>query len=178
MKSDKKKLRREYAAARDNFSSDLRQAADEKITKIFLENYAGYQSFFVYVNFRSEVSTKAIIEGLLKAGKRVYCPKVCGADMLRVPYGGMKTGAYGISEPVGKPYTGKIDVCVTPLLAVDGQGFRLGYGAGFYDRYFAANDIIKVGLGYGFQVTSADFCDESDIPLNCFICERGIINYG
>lgn len=173
----KSELRRKYAAARDSFPAEKRQAADEKITRYFLRAYGGYESYFIYNSFRSEVSTAAIIDGLVKAGKRVYCPKVVGRDMLCVPYGEMKKGAYGIYEPTGKPYNGKIDVCVAPLLAVDGQGFRLGYGGGYYDRFFAANEIIKVGIGYGFQQTSVDFRDKYDIPLDCFICERGIINY-
>lgn len=162
---------------RDNFPEEDRRSADEKTTRYFLRAFGCYDSFFVYNSFRSEASTAAIISALIKADKRVYCPKVRGREMLRVPYGEMQKGAYGIMEPVGEPYSGRIDVCVTPLLAVDGQGFRLGYGGGYYDRYFAVSDVIKVGIGYGFQQTSVNFREENDVPLNFFICERGITKY-
>ncbi len=173
----KNELRRQFAAERDNFPAGQRQAADSKITQYFLQAFGNYNSFFVYNSFRSEASTKEIIAALLQSGKRVYCPKVSGKDMLCVPYGKMSAGAFGIMEPEGEPYAGKIDVCVTPLLAVDGQGFRLGYGGGFYDRFFAANDVIRVGIGYAFQQTSTFFRGDFDIPLNYFISERGITEY-
>ncbi len=174
----KDELRREYAAARDNFKDDARQAADKKITEYFLQTFSGFESYFIYNSFRSEASTRGIIAALLKMDKRVYCPRVTERHMQCVPYGEMHVGAYGIDEPEGQPYSGKIDVCVTPLLAVDARGYRLGYGGGYYDRYFAQNEILKVGIGYNFQITDRQFRGGFDVPLDCFICERGITYYG
>ena len=65
---------------------------------------------------------------------------------------------------------------VIPLLAVNGRGFRIGYGKGFYDRYLKDKRTKKVGLGYSFQIESFEE-DKWDIPLDLFLCEKGIYYY-
>ena len=60
---------------------------------------------------------------------------------------------YGVLEPIGEAYEGEIDCIVTPLLAVDLKGNRLGFGGGFYDRFFACNPKAKrIAYCYDFQV--------------------------
>ena len=86
--------------------------------------------------------------------------------------------AYGGCEPAGAPYDGAIDVAVVPLLAVNSRGYRLGYGGGYYDRFLHGKNILKVGLGYRFQLTDEFEEDAWDEPLDEFICERGIFRFG
>ena len=85
----------------------------------------------------------------------------------------MRRGAFGIEEPEGQAYFGDTDITVIPLLGINSRLFRIGYGKGFYDRYLRDRHTVKVGLGYSFQ--RAEFKeDEWDIPLDAFICEKGI----
>ena len=59
----------------------------------------------------------------------------------------------GIREPVGEPFSGKIDVAVLPLLAVDERGVRLGYGGGCYDRFLAAHpETFPLAYCFDFQI--------------------------
>lgn len=167
----KQKIKRKY------FQGVRREFADEVIAGNFLAVYGGYESFFVYNSFGTEADTKIIIAGLKQAGKEIYLPRVEGNAITAVPYGETKRGAFGIEEPLGESYTGKIDVAVIPLLAVNERGYRLGYGKGYYDGFLKGKDIIKVGLGYGFQ--SDEFTEDSwDEPLDAFLTERGIYYYG
>ena len=89
----------------------------------------------------------------------------------------MQAGGVRRGRAYGQPYAGVPEVTVVPLLAVNGRGFRLGYGGGFYDRYLKGSATIKVGLGYAFQLTDELSPDEWDEPLDMFICERGVYHF-
>lgn len=170
MKDD---LRTQLKIKRAAFHGAERERADGAVLKNFLNEFGGYESFFIYNSFSSEADTKGIINALIRAGKRVYIPRVEGENMVAVPYGKMRKGAFGIEEPEGQAFSGDIQITVIPLLAVNSSGYRIGYGKGFYDRYLKDRHTKKVGLGYSFQM--ADFKeDEWDIPLDLFLCEKGI----
>lgn len=81
----------------------------------------------------------------------------------------LKENASHILEPqAGKTVrSSEIDLVVTPLLAFDKRGYRVGYGKGFYDRFLAEcrNDVIKVGLSFFDAVDLIEDTDEFDIPL-------------
>lgn len=80
---------------------------------------------------------------------------------------------YNIAEPregsVVDPQ--KLDMVFVPLLVFDRQGFRAGYGKGFYDRYLAQcrPDCLKVGFSYFEPVDRLEDTDPYDIPLNLCI---------
>ncbi len=179
----KEQLRYKYKIKRKYFQHSAREVADGAIADIILTAFAHCDSFLIYYSYNSEADTHALIARLSEAGKRVYLPRVEGETIVPVRYFGDEStlvkNRYGICEPTGQAYDGDIEVCITPLLAVNSRGFRLGYGGGYYDRYFAANPhLIKVGAGYFLQYTD-EFCEEEfDKPLYLFVCERGIINFG
>ncbi len=173
----KEEIRYKLKIKRKYFSGVRREFADGAILDNFLNAFLSYDSFFIYNSFSTEADTKGIIAELLSAGKKVYLPRVEGDKMVAVPYGETKAGSFGIEEPAGKPYKGKIDVTVIPLLAVNERGFRIGYGKGFYDRYLKKDKRTKkVGLGYSFQIENFEE-DKWDVPLDLFLCEKGIYYY-
>lgn len=71
-------------------------------------------------------------------------------------------------------------VVMVPLLAVDAQGHRLGFGGGYYDRTLAwlkekNSDLVIIGIGYGWQKQDPPLPIEAhDIPLDYFLCEEGM----
>ena len=173
----KDELRYKLKIKRRYFSGVRREMADIAIAEEFLNAYSNYDSFFIYNTYSTEADTSQIIKALLSAGKKVYLPRVEGENIVPVPYGNLKKGAFGILEPEGQAYTGSIQVTVIPLLAINEEGFRIGYGKGYYDRFLKTAETLKVGLGYFFQIE--DFIqDEWDVRLNSFVCERGIYNFG
>ena len=63
---------------------------------------------------------------------------------------------------------------LVPLLAFNESGFRLGYGGGFYDKYFSSQeekDIIKVGLGFSFQKANQIPIESHDQKLDWILTE-------
>ena len=111
-------------------------------------------SVFIYCSYSSEAPTDDLIERLKEKGYTVYTPRVEGREMVAVLHEEEFTlSEKGIREPVGAAYEGAPDVIVLPLLAVDEQGNRLGYGGGYYDRYLKKYpNSVRIAYGFDFQV--------------------------
>lgn len=179
----KEQLRYKYKVKRKYFQHSAREVADGAISDIILTAFAHNGSFLIYYSYGSEADTHALIARLISAGKSVYLPRVEGENIVPVRYFGDETdlvkNGYGIYEPQGQAFDGRIEVCITPLLAVNPRGYRLGYGGGYYDRFFTGNpQILKVGAGYFLQYTDEFEEENFDKPLDLFVCERGIIDFG
>lgn len=131
----------------------------------------------VYLSFSSEARTDKLIETLREKGATLYAPRVEGKEITAVAIGEDYTlSALGIREPVGKKYDGEIDVVITPLLAVDTQGNRLGYGGGYYDRFFDKYpNARRVGYCYDFQVLKNVPHTDSDKRLQYIITDKRTI---
>lgn len=72
----------------------------------------------------------------------------------------------------------EIDMVIVPLLAVDKQGYRVGYGKGFYDRFLQScrEDVVKIGFSYFEPVDAIEDVNPHDIPINyCVTHERFFI---
>lgn len=175
-------LRYKYKIKRKYFQHSAREVADGAIADAVEVAFADKESFFVYYSYGTEAETHGLIAKLSAAGKKVFLPRVEGEKIVPVPYTPQTElikNSFGIPEPVGQAYEGEIDVCLTPLLAVNSMGYRLGYGGGYYDRYFAENpNVLRVGVGYYLQLCEDDFGEAYDVPLNIFICEKGVITFG
>jgi 5-formyltetrahydrofolate cyclo-ligase len=91
------------------------------------------------------------------------------------------TNTHGITEPkeglVIQP--DEIDIAFVPLLACDGDGIRVGYGKGFYDRYLrqCRQDIISIGFSYFEPVDKIEDANEFDVPLNYCITPQNIYEF-
>ena len=173
----KDEIRYKLKVKRKYFQGVRREVADKNILYNFIAGYGAFQSYFVYNSFGSEASTALIINYLLATGKTVYLPRVEGENIVPVPYGETKKGTFGVFEPVGRAYSGDIDVTVVPLLAVNERGFRIGYGKGYYDGFLKNRKTLRIGLGYSLQIEEF----QEDIwyePLDEFLTEKGIYDFG
>jgi 5-formyltetrahydrofolate cyclo-ligase len=90
----------------------------------------------------------------------------------------MVTGALGTSWPAaGEEVTP--DVLIVPLAAYSSEGFRLGYGGGFYDRTLerlrAGGEVTAIGFAYSGQEDDAIPVEATDQPLDVIVTERGAI---
>lgn len=132
---------------------------------------------FVYLSFSSEAPTDKLIEVLLERDWQVYCPRVEDGQMVAVEYGeDLSLSAFGIREPLGLAYDGGVDVAIVPMLAVDEQGRRLGYGGGYYDRFLAAHqETLRLAYGFDFQIVREVPTEEHDITMDGIVTDRRII---
>ena len=132
---------------------------------------------FVYLSFSSEAPTDKLIESLIAQGWRVYCPRLENKKMVAVEYGEeLALSAFGIREPLGEAYEGDMDVAIVPMLAVDEQGRRLGYGGGYYDRYLAAHpETLWLAYGFDFQILRQVPTEEHDIKMDGVVTDKRIV---
>ena len=172
---EKKTLRARMKEVRAGLKSPEK---DKLIEENVLSAFGEEESFFVYLSFGSEVATKGLIRALLARGKKVCVPLVEGGVMRSVPYEEpLETGAYGILQPKGGEETA-CRVALTPLLAVDGEGYRLGYGGGYYDRYLSLHpEVLRVGLCYAGQAVERLPREKTDMPLHAVVTEKGVMRF-
>lgn len=133
-------------------------------------------NIFIYLSFLREAPTDQLIERLRADGHKIYCPRIENGEMYAVEYGeDFSLSDYGIREPIGISFHGKIDVAVIPFLAVDKQGNRLGYGGGYYDRYLKTSTAKRVAFGYDFQIANAVPFEEWDEKMDVIVTDERIL---
>lgn len=150
----KKQLRKELLTIRDKLSINYTKEATEKIFSQLEKMYEFQQAkkIFIYIGFGSEIATLQFLEKHYLE-KDIYVPKIEGKDMMLSHLQNLKNlekNSLGILEPKeANNYIGEIDLVITPAVVFDKNGYRLGYGGGYYDRYFEKNNYkLSIGLCY------------------------------
>lgn len=128
-----------------------------------------------------EPDTRELITELLRRGKTVALPRCLPARRMEARAvtgpGDLRPGAYDIPEPVEVcPVIGrdKIDLILTPNLCCDRLGYRLGHGAGYYDRYLTGYTGITVALCPEERLQEELPRDEFDLPVELVLTEAQI----
>lgn len=177
-KAEKKRLRREALARRNELTEEARKRADLLLTERILGHQWFYQAekLLIFVSFGSEIDTLEIILEALRKQKKVYVPKVCGRgemEFYRIfAMEELKAGYQGIPEPDGssEKYLWNAEekgvLMIMPGAAFDPYRNRIGYGGGFYDRYLADKEPLQlctIGVGYGCQQVEKIPAEDTDI---------------
>lgn len=90
----------------------------------------------------------------------------------------LKKNLYNILEPQkGMIHNGEVDMVLIPLLAFDSQGYRVGYGKGFYDRFLQNINAQKIGLSLSPAIDKIDDVNEHDIALDFCITPTETIKF-
>lgn len=186
---EKQRLREERLAARDALSEQERSVLDDRITQKLLatSEYAEATTVLTYVSVSSEVSTRMFIECALRDGKTVAVPRCLPGHCLEfvaiTSLDQLIAAPFGLLEPPKElPALTEeqmdASICIVPALLVDIKGYRLGYGAGFYDRFLSTYPGKKICLAYQqnlsrtmlphttFDVAVDEVITESDV-LTC-----------
>lgn len=135
----------------------------------------------IYRSLPSEVSTRRLIDACLADGVQTWLPAVRGdrLKLIRLQSDARwQIGAYGIWEPIGEecdPASVRLDVCVTPLLAADRTGARLGKGKGYYDRFFAENGCAALALAYDLQIVERVPVEPHDKKMDMIVTQTETI---
>nr|MCR5121925.1 5-formyltetrahydrofolate cyclo-ligase [Ruminococcus sp.] len=147
------------------------------------EEYKNADTLFCFVPTDIEVDTRPVIERALSDGKRVAVPRcISGKTEMRFyyisGYGDLERGAFGIMEPVSRcrectDFSGAL--CVTPALCCGRNGARMGYGRGYYDRFFTGFGGIKCAVIPEEFLFDAIPCEPTDIPADMIATESGLI---
>lgn len=153
MRELKQALRRELIALRKAMSAEDKKAADEDIfvqVKPLLDKAS---AVFTYASTDIEVDTRQIIAYCLSRGIPTALP-VSGESELSFYFiksaDELRRGKFNIDEPpLDFPAAAdKKTLCIVPALCADGDGSRLGYGKGYYDRFLSGFEGVSVILCY------------------------------
>lgn len=131
----------------------------------------------VYLPIGSEIDTLPLIDRLMAQDLRIALPHVRGRrDTMRflswAPGDPLPEGPMGLRQPDADASEVSPDLILTPLLAFDAALNRLGYGAGHYDRAFAANMAARrVGVAWDAQQVDSLPVDSWDVPLHAVATE-------
>lgn len=152
---------------------------------IKLEILKKVKNIMIYYSVRKEVETVSIIEFLLKLGKIVALP-VCtpeqdldvavinDLDQLRpAPYGLMEPGPGAVLLD-----SIELELVIVPGVAFDEKGFRLGHGAGYYDRFLSKiPNCFKMGMAYDFQLVPEVPIEKHDIPMDAILTPSRYLSF-
>lgn len=185
---ERARLRREVRRARRALRGEQKAAADRAICRRIqtLGAYRKARSIAVYLAFDGEPSLKALADAAARHGKQLFAPVLLreGMRFARLASGAaMGRNMFGIDEPSPDRLVDArmLDLVLTPLVAFDSRGARLGMGRGYYDRAFHFLRHRRhwsrpklVGIGYSFQHVPHLELQAWDIPLWAAVTEAQI----
>lgn len=178
----KKAIRAEILKARLALTPAVRQELTDRITARLLAEpvYRQARNIYCYLDFKGEVGTEALVAHSLAAGKRVYAPVTGTTDLTFYrlqQVGDTRPGVWGIREPAGRERPAAADgLVIVPGLAFDPEGYRVGYGRGYYDRFLRAHpQLAAVGLAFELQLRSRVPRGPGDVALAMVLTETRTI---
>lgn len=166
-------------------SDVLQKSATIAAHVITLAPFRMSQTLMVYLALAQEVQTWRLIEYARQQRQRVAVPVVQGSTLVAVELpidaAQLQRGAYGILEPrcpwaVVRPED--IDCVLVPGLAFDRQGWRVGFGRGYYDRFLCQLPATAhyCGLAFRLQIVSYVPRMPYDVRMHSVVTEEGIIS--
>ena len=189
-------MRRRYGERRSELSSAERNAAEAAIYESLFSLPAWREATVIcgYISVRGELDTAPILRRAASEGKTVALPvTITDASEGRMIFRALPDGnfdrltpaRFGIPEPdEGCPAVSPADLSgaliLVPALAFDREGYRLGYGGGYYDRFLLGLleenvPVTTVGLAFSACVTESLPRNSYDIPVQIILDERRII---
>ncbi len=177
----KGRIRKILRQRRDSLTeAEIARLSEEICGKIRRQPwYQEAEILYFYYPLGSETDLLALAAEALERGKCVAFPRVAGLDMEFYQVrdlGEFQEGSFHVMEPAGDRLIRAAGALVlVPGLGFDARGNRIGYGKGYYDRYFARYPgCRKVGVAYGAQLVEALACDAQDVAMDAVATERGV----
>lgn len=185
----KDNIRKSMLLMRNSMKNEEVTLKSEKIieTLLKLPIIKTSNNIMIYMSFNNEVDTFRLLKELKKQKKKVIAPLCNMNNKTITPYEvndldkDFVKSKYGFLEPnkekLNKVNISDIEVIIVPGVAFDVKGNRIGFGAGFYDRFLnnKKNDTVTISLAYDYQIVDLIPNDKFDIPIDFIITEKRII---
>lgn len=179
MSTEKEELRTRLLSLREGMNPAVARRESAAVCGVLGADpvYQAAEKILFYMPHRGEVDLRPLMELGWREGKQVVLPRSVPhtreLELYRIDsFGDVVRGTYGIREPV--PMEGNrvapedVELVLVPGIGFDEVGYRLGYGGGYYDRFFAGKggDAIRIGVAYSFQWVPTVYPESHDQPLH------------
>jgi 5-formyltetrahydrofolate cyclo-ligase len=181
----KNKIRKSLFEQGQSISNESKNKLGLQIQKHALEiiDTRDIDNIALYFPFRNEVNTNILVKAFTNLHKNIYMPKVLDetnmAFNLLCNKSKFSINRFGIKELDNTDYIdiNNIDLMFIPMVGVDPNGCRLGYGSGYYDRIVSSFDErsikpLLVGLAFEYQVFEMHFGEMHDLKYNLVFSEN------
>ena len=159
VRDEKRKRRARYRKLRETCLPDVKARLDKALTArvLGLEGYKSCRTLFIFVSSPIECDTSQIISDALQSGKQVAVPR-CADKSGKMDFYYIKStsdlsrGTFSLMEPDPEKCEKVTDfstgLCIVPGLCFDLEGYRVGFGKGYYDRFLDAFGGVTAGICY------------------------------
>jgi len=178
-------LRERAAAARAALPPHERRELTARITDVALERLAGNDGVVgLYVPIRDEIHPGPLTQRLAALGRRLALPSTPRMSQPLVfrtwaPGDALVRGRMNIPEPSPDAPEVVPNILIVPPVAFDRRGYRIGYGAGFYDRTIPIlrhlHPVLALGFAFACQEIERVPDEQHDVPLDAIATEGGLI---
>ena len=180
---ERERVRAETLYRRDRLTEEARTTLSRSIVNSVANwiQSEGFDAVMLYLSMKSEVATFDLLDLLLHREKMVCAPIVDTrqleltprrirdpkTELVRHPYGMLEPNATCPTFPIAQ-----LQLIIVPGIAFDSNGYRLGYGKGFYDRFLVkCSHAVRVGLAYQMQIVEDTFPQAWDVPVQHIFTE-------
>ncbi len=178
----KRALRADMAARRQSLGESMRRAAAASLRDLFFLE-APIRLPAVVSGFwpiRDEIDVRPLMDALVDAGAQLVLPVVQGRGQRLLFRAWRRASRWrrACSVPCSRRFVGnpRTDALLVPMLACDGEGWRLGYGGGFYDRTLAdlrsRRSVTAIGVGFDLQLVPEVPHGADDQRLDWLLTDR------
>lgn len=159
VKEEKRRLRKHYRKLRQSCPADIKARLDSALTAqvLGLDEYKSCETLFIFVSSPIECDTSEIISDAFLRGKKVAVPR-CADKSGKMDFYYIKStddlsrGCFSLLEPDPEKCNKVTDfsegLCIVPGLCFDYEGYRVGFGKGYYDRFLNSFRGITAGICY------------------------------
>jgi len=185
----KNTLRKDILSQRKNMNSQDVSAFSNKIINTIMElpQFIKCKNIMIYLSFNNEVDTFSLVTWCLNNGITVIAPYCVKQEKKIIPFiinnltTDLAKSTFGIMEPkydlLNEANLIDIDLIIVPGVVFDKHCNRIGFGAGYYDRFLSekAKNTITIGIAYDYQIIDEVPVDIYDVPLNFIVTQDRII---
>lgn len=182
---NKKDIRVKKMSSLKELSPLKKKQAEEKLySHIFASHYwKEAETIALTISQGFEIDTSPIIEEAAQLGKRIVLPRAKKNRVMDfvhyTPETPMETSSFGLIEPaphLNPVNKNDIDLLVVPGLAFSKDGYRIGVGGGYYDRFLEKFHGKKIALVLEEHKISSWNPESFDVPMDALITEAGLIS--
>jgi 5-formyltetrahydrofolate cyclo-ligase len=184
MREQKSSIRQILRERKTAMTPEERRVKSEAICRHLAGLIRDSETVMAYTSKEMEVNTVPIITWLLEHGNPVIVPIIVKEDVsLRLSYlrdmAALVPSTFGVPEPIGSeiPARGEdVDTILLPMLGFDRTGARIGYGAGYYDRFLEKFPALRrIGIAFACQEMDSLPLDPTDVRMDHIITENGSV---